>query len=101
MCRGTTFVLAIADGDVRSIVERTVIPTTTPDETLAACAKWCEWSEWRFATRVSVLTRRRRLAERADRIDAIGVASFGPLDLKSENNTCVLSTASLLPLRVC
>jgi fructokinase len=54
---GTKFVLGIGHGP-DTIEARTTIPTTTPDETIARCIAW-------FAGQ--------------PRIDAIGIASFGPL----------------------
>ncbi len=56
---GTKFVLGIGDGSGR-IIARTVIPTTMPDETLARCIDW-------FTSQSA--------------IDALGIASFGPLIL--------------------
>jgi fructokinase len=56
---GTKFILGIGQGPGR-IVARTSIPTTTPDETLSSAIAW-------FADQ--------------PRIDAIGIASFGPLNL--------------------
>jgi fructokinase len=56
---GTKFVLGIGHGP-DSILARTVIPTTTPEQTLARCIDW-------FASQ--------------PRIDALGIASFGPLIL--------------------
>lgn len=67
---GTKFVLGIAEGSREALaaapgpclVARQRIPTTTPAETLAASAAW--------------------FAECAgDRLDAVGIASFGPLCL--------------------
>lgn len=56
---GTKFVLAIATGS-DDICETTRIATTTPTETIAAMVEW-------FAARGP--------------LDAVGVASFGPIDL--------------------
>jgi fructokinase len=61
---GTTFVVAIAS-DPTTVLERAEFPTTTPKETLRKC---CEW-----------------LASR--HYDALGVACFGPLDLKPDSPT--------------
>ena len=55
---GTKFRVAIAEG--RNVIADTTIPTTTPDETLAATVRFIrDWGE----------------------IAAVGVACFGPLDL--------------------
>jgi fructokinase len=66
---GTKFICAIGTGpdDVQA---RTVIPTTTPEETLTRVAEF-------FADR------RREGLE----FDALGVASFGPLDLAPDSPT--------------
>jgi fructokinase len=56
---GGTKVVCAVGASPGAILERTVIPTTTPTETLARVAAW-------FVDRP---------------IDALGVASFGPLDL--------------------
>jgi fructokinase len=61
---GTTFVVAIAS-DPTTVLERAEFPTTTPKDTLRKC---CEW-----------------LASR--HYDALGVACFGPLDLKPDSPT--------------
>jgi len=61
---GTTFRVAVAEeSDLTVLLERVVIPTTTPDETLSAVSNW--------------------LKER--KFDALGVACFGPLDLEPES----------------
>lgn len=57
---GTKFVLGLADSAGR-IAMRARIDTTTPDETLAAAVDW--------------------FLSRGQRLQAIGIASFGPLDL--------------------
>ena len=56
---GTKFVLAVGPSP-REIVSRTVIPTTTPDRTLAEVTHW-------FAEHGPVV--------------ALGIASFGPVEL--------------------
>lgn len=56
---GTKFVLAVGPS-AREIVSRTVIPTTTPDRTLAEVTRW-------FAEHGPVV--------------ALGIASFGPVEL--------------------
>lgn len=60
---GTTFVVGIADGTAANIVERAEFPTTTPEETLGRCAEWLAARDY----------------------DALGVACFGPLDLRKES----------------
>ncbi len=57
---GTKFVLGITDG-MGQIIARHRIPTTTPDETLGAAIDWFQGQNIAF--------------------QAIGIASFGPLDL--------------------
>lgn len=64
---GTKFVLGIAD-DTRNISARHQVPTTTPQETLEACVAWF---------------REQGLADPA----AIGIASFGPLNLDRTSPT--------------
>ena len=56
---GTTFVVAIAELSDLSVIERAEFPTTTPEETLGACAAWLKDKEYA----------------------ALGVACFGPVDL--------------------
>jgi fructokinase len=60
---GTKFVCGLGRGP-DEVVATTRLPTTTPSETLAACAEWFE-------------------AQRAEHGDfaALGIGSFGPLDL--------------------
>lgn len=55
---GTTWVCAIAEGESTNIVERASFETTTPAETLGAVERW--------------------LLERE--FDALGIATFGPVD---------------------
>ena len=62
---GTTFVVAIALNDPTNVVDRAEFPTTSPKETLQKC---CDW-----------------LSQR--RYDALGVACFGPVDLKKGSPT--------------
>lgn len=64
---GTKFVLGIAD-ETRAIIARHQIPTTTPDETLGASVAW-------FRDNGLAAPR------------AIGIASFGPLDLDRASPT--------------
>ncbi len=58
---GTKFRAAVMGADL-SVLEEERIPTTDPDETLGATSRF--------------------LARFADRIDALGIGSFGPLDLR-------------------
>lgn len=62
---GTTFVVGIAEGTATNIIERAEFPTTTPSETLSRCAEWLAAREY----------------------DALGVACFGPLDLREGSPT--------------
>ena len=43
---GTTFVVAIAELSDLSVIERAEFPTTTPEETLGACAAWLKDKEY-------------------------------------------------------
>lgn len=72
---GTKFVLGVAS-DKDNIIATTRIPTTTPSETITAM---CEW----FAAQ--------------GKIDAVGVASFGPLDLDKSSATWGYITATTKP----
>jgi len=56
---GTSFVVAIASSPTE-VLERAEFPTTTPEETLGKCCAWLKAREY----------------------DALGVASFGPVDLQ-------------------
>eukprot|EP00743_Colponemidia_sp_Colp-15_P001482 GILK01001621.1.p1 GENE.GILK01001621.1~~GILK01001621.1.p1 ORF type:complete len:361 (-),score=33.47 GILK01001621.1:137-1183(-) len=62
---GTTFVVAIAEGSTTNIVDRMVVRTTNPAETLKAVADWL----------------------RGRTFDSLGIASFGPVDLNHNNPT--------------
>ncbi|MDA9098140.1 ROK family protein [bacterium] len=66
---GTTWVVAIAEGEPDRIVKRADFPTTTPEETLPQIRNWraAEWKEGRF--------------------DSLGVATFGPVDLDRHSPT--------------
>ncbi len=64
---GTKFVLAIGD-ETRAISVRHQVPTTTPQETLEACIAWFRAQGLRSP-------------------EAIGIASFGPLDLNPASPT--------------
>nr|CCA19362.1 unnamed protein product [Albugo laibachii Nc14] len=62
---GTTWLIAIAEGDVTNIVAKVKVITTTPEETLKNAINWLK----------------------TQRFDAIGIASFGPVDLNMESDT--------------
>ena len=62
---GTTYVVAIARDKPENIVERASFPTTTPEETLNKCKAW--------------------LAQRS--FDALGIATFGPVDPRTSSKT--------------
>lgn len=57
---GTKFIIGVADGS-RRIVARTRIETTRPEETIPAAIEW--------------------LRRQGENFSAVGIASFGPLDL--------------------
>ena len=61
---GTKFVCAVADENL-NIVERVSIPTTVPEETMSDVFKFFEKHE----------------------VQAIGIASFGPIDVNRKSNT--------------
>lgn len=61
---GTKFILGVADAD-HQIVARTRIETTRPDETIPAAIAWFQ--------------------EQANDYAAMGIASFGPLELNPES----------------
>jgi fructokinase len=63
---GTTFRAAIAHDDASNIVARAEFETTTPTETLAAVREWLSAN---------------------GPFDALGIASFGPIDLREGSNT--------------
>jgi fructokinase len=66
---GTTWVAAVAVGEPDRIVTRADFPTTTPEETLPRIRDWLA-------------------AQHADRpFDALGVATFGPVDLDRQSPT--------------
>lgn len=72
---GTTWVVAIARDRPENVIERAEFPTTSPDETLGACAEW--------------------LAAR--QYDALGIASFGPVDLRPGSKTYGFITTTPKP----
>ena len=71
---GTKFRVAIAEG--RNVVADTTIPTTTPDETLAATIGFIR--DW-------------------GKVSAAGIACFGPLDLDETSSTYGSITATPKP----
>jgi len=62
---GTTFVVALASGDPTNVIEREEYPTTSPAETIGKCVAWLK----------------------TKRYDALGVATFGPVDLDVSSPT--------------
>lgn len=76
---GTTWVCAIAEAECDNIVERAEFPTTTPEETLKAVREWLD----------------AKAAEKP--FDALGVATFGPLDLDPGSDTYGFITHSPKP----
>jgi len=62
---GTKFVVAIAEGEPRNIIEQVEIDTEDPDTTFAKMIAWLKMREF----------------------DKIGIASFGPVDLNRESDT--------------
>jgi fructokinase len=77
---GTTWVCAIAEGnECDNIVARAEFPTTTPEETLAHVRAWLD----------------ARAAEKP--FDALGVATFGPVDLDVASETYGYITHSPKP----
>jgi len=74
---GTSFCVAIAkDPNITEIVEKVVFPTTTPEETLNNVVEW--------------------LKQRT--FDALGVASFGPIELDQTSNQYGYITTTPKPL---
>ncbi len=71
---GTTFKCAIirASSTSAQVIARVRVPTTTPDETLAACAQF-------FQEQASV---------HGLRASAMGIASFGPIDIDPSSASC-------------
>lgn len=61
---GTKFVCAVSDGDL-NIIERMTIPTTTPEETFKKVFKFFDQFE----------------------LEAIGIGSFGPIDVNEDSDT--------------
>lgn len=61
---GTKFVCAVSDGDL-NIIERMTIPTTTPEETFKKVFKFFDQFE----------------------LEAIGIGSFGPIDINEDSET--------------
>lgn len=76
---GTTWVVAVAEGEPDRIVERAEFSTTTPRETLAMVRDWLD----------------ERAAERP--FDGLGIATFGPVDLDPTSSTYGFITHSPKP----
>lgn len=72
---GTTFVVALARDDPTNIIEREEFPTTTPQETIGKCVAWLK----------------------SKRYDALGVATFGPVDLEPTSPTYGYITSTPKP----
>jgi predicted NBD/HSP70 family sugar kinase len=72
---GTSWKLITASGP-DDILARTTIPTTTPDETVAAAAAWINAQH-----------------AKGHAIGAIGLASFGPIDRDPESRSTLTSIA--------
>lgn len=72
---GTTFVVALARDDPTNIVEREEYPTTTPQETIGKCVAWLRTKQY----------------------DALGVATFGPVDLEPSSPTYGYITSTPKP----
>lgn len=72
---GTTWVCGLLENSIEQFLERTVIHTTTPAETLGQVKAW-------------LLTKN---------VDAIGVASFGPIDAKKGSPTYGFITSTPKP----
>lgn len=62
---GTSWVCAIAHGTPDNVVERAEFPTTTPQETVGRCVEWLRTRQY----------------------DALGIATFGPVDLEPSSPT--------------
>ena len=76
---GTTWVVAVAEGEPDRIVARAEFATTTPRETLALVRDWLD----------------ERAAERP--FDGLGIATFGPVDLDPTSSTYGFITHSPKP----
>ncbi|KAF0686975.1 Aste57867_21267 [Aphanomyces stellatus] len=72
---GTTWALAIAHDSPLNIITRTRLDTTTPEETIARAFAWLDTQEF----------------------DAIGIASFGPVDLNPASETYGFITTTPKP----
>jgi hypothetical protein len=82
--RGTSFSVAISeDPDISKIIESSNFPTTTPEETLARVVSW--WAprllNINISTSLSLSSTNNALRLKDQKFDALGVASFGPVDL--------------------
>uniref|UniRef100_A0A7S0P2Y6 fructokinase n=1 Tax=Calcidiscus leptoporus TaxID=127549 RepID=A0A7S0P2Y6_9EUKA len=72
---GTSFVVAIACGEPSNVIEREEFPTTTPEETIKRVTTWLS----------------------ARHYDALGVATFGPVDLNTASPTYGFITTTPKP----
>jgi fructokinase len=72
---GTTWQCGLLENSIDQFLERVVIPTTTPEETLGKVKEWLL----------------------AKNVDAIGVASFGPIDAKKGSPTYGFITSTPKP----
>jgi fructokinase len=61
---GTKWVCGVGDGDGR-LLERQIVPTTTPQQTIARATEFF----------------------RGRKLDGLGIASFGPIDARHESPT--------------
>jgi fructokinase len=74
--RGTTFKVSLALDNPTNVTQQVVIPTTTPNETLSKVVELL-W-EWK--------------------VDSIGIASFGPIDINLNSKTYGFITTTPKPL---
>ena len=72
---GTTFVVALARDDPTNVIERDEFPTTTPEETIGKCVQWLKQREY----------------------DALGIATFGPVELHVEHKNYGYITSTPKP----
>ena len=66
---GTKFVVGIVDRD-RVVLDRARFATTTPEETLGAVERWLVQAQQKFGA-----------------LSALGIASFGPIELNRGSET--------------
>uniref|UniRef100_A0A0A9YE54 fructokinase n=1 Tax=Lygus hesperus TaxID=30085 RepID=A0A0A9YE54_LYGHE len=74
-CGGTTFAVTFAIDSPLNIIEKVIIPTTTPDETLTRVGD--QLSKWK--------------------INTLGIGSFGPIDLNKKSPTYGFITTTPKP----